>query len=206
MRIGLVAILATSLLGCGSSQPTYSIPVCPDDGSACFCILSGFVICDHVCVNTSYDGGNCGACGKSCGDGLVCSAGQCGASCGQLTRCEDRCVYDGSPFDCGGCGIACDGTCTQGACVAFNIPYEPPCPGNEVMCSAQCVDITSDNNNCGGCDHSCFDDTCQNGTCGCGGTETMCDGECVDTTTDNNNCGGCDQPCFNDDCADGICS
>lgn len=36
---------------------------------------------------------------------------------------------------------------------------------NETMCSAGCVDVTTDDKNCGSCDHSCQGGACTNGQC-----------------------------------------
>jgi hypothetical protein len=60
-------------------------------------------------------------------------------------------------------------------------------------CNGQCVDITSDPNNCGGCG---------NPSCG---TQSCCAGNCTDTMgSDNANCGGCGIPC-NGTCMNGVC-
>jgi hypothetical protein len=60
-------------------------------------------------------------------------------------------------------------------------------------CNGQCVDITSDPNNCGGCG---------NPSCG---TQSCCAGNCVDTMgSDTSNCGGCGIPC-NGICSNGTC-
>ena len=59
-------------------------------------------------------------------------------------------------------------------------------------CNNQCVDITSDPNNCGGCNTAC-------------GTASCCAGNCVDTMgTDNANCGGCGVACAGT-CTNGQC-
>ena len=59
-------------------------------------------------------------------------------------------------------------------------------------CNNQCVDITSDPNNCGGCNNPC-------------GTQSCCAGACVDTMgSDNSNCGGCGVTCAGT-CTNGQC-
>jgi hypothetical protein len=34
-----------------------------------------------------------------------------------------------------------------------------------VVCNDQCVDTSSDNNNCGNCNNMCIGTSCQNGSC-----------------------------------------
>ncbi|WP_375765002.1 kelch repeat-containing protein [Archangium gephyra] len=53
-----------------------------------------------------------------------------------------------------------DQTCSGGACTT-------PCPGGQTSCNGQCVDTSSDRNNCGSCGHSCinFKFVCIAGQC-----------------------------------------
>ena len=75
------------------------------------------------------------------------------------------------------------------------------------QCSGECVDLTSDVANCGGCGNACAPgDECTNGTCQCLGT--LCNGQCVDTANDLFNCGACGNPCTaigGQVCSDGVC-
>ena len=83
------------------------------------------------------------------------------------------------------------------------------CAKQNMVCSRECVDATSDPNNCGNCGNVCGSgQTCCNGTClngpclvgigdtcdvsaDCASALTCCGSSCVDTSTDPNNCGGC---------------
>ncbi len=64
------------------------------------------------------------------------------------------------------------------------------------MCSGKCVDVATDQNNCGACGKTCEPGAvCDNGSCGCPDGEMTCEGACVDIKTDVNNCGGCGMTC-----------
>ena len=64
---------------------------------------------------------------------------------------------------------------------------------DNTCCDNQCVDTTSDQNNCGGCSMPCNSLTC-------------CSSSCVDTMgSDDNNCGGCGTIC-NGTCNSGVCT
>lgn len=67
-----------------------------------------------------------------------------------------------------------------------------------------CVNLASDNKNCGDCGVTCLAETgavCSGATCRCGfepactGGRICCDTGCKDFDSDNNNCGGCGIPC-----------
>ncbi len=83
---------------------------------------TGYSDCGGICADLLGDGQNCGACGTSCAEGQVCSAGTCQASCTEpgRTHCETSCVdVQTNPTHCGGCGVACSNgqTCQGGTCV-----------------------------------------------------------------------------------------
>src|SRR5262245_52419502 len=64
-------------------------------------------------------------------------------------------------------------------------------------CAGQCVDLTSDPSNCGGCGNLC-DVTvkCVNSKCsGCQAGFTNCNGNCTDINSDPSNCGACGNAC-----------
>jgi hypothetical protein len=99
---------------------------------------------------------------------------------------------------------------------------DPPCAPGSFCCgvtpessTGRCVDLSSDNFNCGSCWHPCFAEggSCCNGQC-C--TNTCCStngrDSCSDTDTDPSNCGTCgnscatDQYCFGGRCGNADCS
>jgi hypothetical protein len=82
-------------------------------------------------------------------------------------------------------------------------------------CAGNCVDITADPANCGGCGKKCTgNEVCSNGQCNppCPSGQRYCKGEagagsCVTTTSDDANCGGCGKVCpAGQFCANGACS
>ncbi len=59
-----------------------------------------------------------------------------------------------------------------------------------------CVDLYSDNNNCGSCGIACSGGkACQLGDCVCPSGETDCGGVCKDLSSDAANCGACGNAC-----------
>jgi hypothetical protein len=73
-----------------------------------------------------------------------------------------------------------------------------PCTGGKIECSGTCVDVSSDNNNCGNCNAKCGTGlVCSKGACSliCGSGTTQCGTGCYDLQTDSNNCGACGTKC-----------
>ena len=110
-----------------------------------------------------------------------------------LTDCGTGCVDLWSdPFNCGGCGIACEsGVCEGGTCFAVNVDIGCVLP--TVDCGFGCVDLWSDPFNCGGCGIACESGVCEGGTCfavsvdiGCVLPTVDCGFGCVDLWSDPN--------------------
>ena len=75
---------------------------------------------------------------------------------------------------------------------------KPDCLGDAVACGGTCVELRSDNLNCGACGHACADgQVCSAGACSlvCAGGATKCGSSCVDTHRDSSNCGACGNAC-----------
>lgn len=102
--LGVSACSSTTLPGDGDGDGNGNCP--------------GLKQCGTTCVNTQADPANCGDCGSSCGNGLVCSAGQCSATCGGgLTQCGASCENTQTSLtSCGGCDRPCAGVCQGGVC------------------------------------------------------------------------------------------
>ncbi len=82
----------------------------------------------------------------------------------------------------------------------------PPSCCQGTACGTACVDLQTDSNHCGSCDHACApSETCQLGTCTtC--QANLCGTECVDLVSDPNNCGNCGTVCApNQPCVGGYC-
>lgn len=106
--------------------------------------------------------------------------------------CDGQCFRYDDARHCGRCGNECTApraACRDGACA---------CPQD--TCGGACVDIRSDDANCGACGQRCdARSRCDFGTCACLEGFGRCGGatECETSTRDNPlHCGGCDYRCF----------
>ncbi len=84
------------------------------------------------------------------------------------------------------------------------------CQFGRVDCSGQCVDLSTDVENCGTCGRSCDPGEICDGsgvcTLSCPPGQGDCGGKCVDLATDVNDCGTCGRACgLNEICDDGVC-
>jgi hypothetical protein len=187
-----------------------------NEAAAC---SGGQTACGLGCADTSKDPDNCGACGKTCTGGQVCSQGACAMTCsGGTTQCGQSCVQtDVDPANCGSCGKACGAgeACVSGTCKTECVGSQTACTGDG---GAYCASTSTDNANCGACGNACgAGQVCSAGKCtsSCGGgdagTETFCTPDagvpyCADTTADNANCGACGTACGNGSvCQGGQC-
>jgi hypothetical protein len=84
------------------------------------------------------------------------------------------------------------------------------CGLDEIACDGACVDLSSDDANCGQCGHACPDNHgCRDGICAldCPAGMQACDGVCVDPQTAFDHCGGCDRACAPGEvCSAGRCA
>lgn len=100
--------------------------------------------------------------------------------------------------------VSCEGGCPDGSrCVRDGCH----CELGRTLCDGGCVDLWSDERNCGRCgvacpsrSRLCPDQTlqCEDGFCSvaCGGGTCSCpDSPCVDLETDRSNCGACGREC-----------
>ncbi|HEY7372556.1 MAG TPA: glycoside hydrolase family 30 beta sandwich domain-containing protein [Polyangia bacterium] len=80
------------------------------------------------------------------------------------------------------------------------------CNAGQDLCGGQCIDTTSDSDNCGGCGIPCLGGhTCQNRQCACPAGLLECSGSCV--ASDATHCGTCSNACTgNQVCAGGSCT
>lgn len=81
------------------------------------------------------------------------------------------------------------------------------CPAGLALCGKSCVDLSSDNANCGACGNTCANASCDDGACEeCEPDSTLCDGVCARLDTDNSNCGACGNTCVGEQvCSNGTC-
>ena len=86
-------------------------------------------------------------------------------------------------------------TCVMGTC-------DFACLLPAIECGGDCVDTTTDPNNCGLCGKICAGKPnatafCAGSQCGirCDSGYSQCGGSCVDTQTNKNHCGQCNNKC-----------
>lgn len=166
---------------CGAAcpQPAGATVACVNGGCALTaCADPMYRDCDGSAANGCEtlivaDRNNCGACGVRCGDRQACTAGRCACQTSSDLMCNGACVPVG-PDHCGACGRACasnefcglvNGTGgTVPGCISCGI--ERP----EQMlrrCENRCVDLNSDDRNCGACgvvctgSRACFSGVCR---------------------------------------------
>lgn len=89
------------------------------------CDVFGLTQCGTTCTDLMGDPSNCGACGSSCGPGMVCVNGSC-APCAAIGRtlCGTTCVnLSNDPLNCGTCGHACPSgqDCLGGGKCGFSV-------------------------------------------------------------------------------------
>ena len=93
--------------------------------------------------------------------------------------------------------------------VIFAAPAAAGCPDGQTTCSGQCVDLTSDADDCGACGHKCpRAHECRNGACrlACPDVQFVCGNICVTPTVDPRHCGGCGIACADHEyCSRGQC-
>ena len=209
--------------------------------SSCF---SGFVDCDQALangceINQLTDVKNCGGCGKKCvlsNANPKCENGNClVASCTSVFGDCNLSPVDGCEINlsstvdhCGGCGDKCALTnavprCDSSTCQILScIPPYDDC--NNIDSDGCEVDLSNDNNHCGGCgkkcvlanaNSQCISGSCEITSCVVGSNYNDCNANAKDgcesnQLTDVKNCGGCGKKCELDNanvhCSNGKCS
>jgi len=223
--------------------------VCADPAKPCLSQPSGEYACGcppgwdscglPLCLPLLDDDLHCGACSNRCnpnGDAGAppanayygCAGGECGhLKCvAGMGNCDDDSANGcETPLTTNqNCG-ACDNACAAGQTCLFDKVangYRCLCPPGLTYCDRQCVDLSSDDSNCGTCGNICgvpgskvHVGLCSYGTCAfsCSTGWADCNGNprdgCeVNTMSDPQNCGGCGVICdgiAGQACAGGRC-
>lgn len=177
----------------------------------------------QTCVNGSCEGGAActsqeisalQACFAQCGGDLTCPQlclGQVSGTCAQAVTSVGLCATSsGCPTNSASdlLSLCVYQSCSNEWQNAFG-DFQPGCPSGQTECSGQCVDLNSDEANCGQCGSACpFSQVCNNGSCQtqCAPGETVCNGQCINNQTDPNHCGGCNVACRSGEvCNNGTC-
>lgn len=157
------------------------------------CLSDGHCDVGQVCINQvcrpgcSLEHPSCGPDGGACDvDMGVCRGCFEDDECPSPTpRCElvsGRCVVCLSTKDNCPTGTYCSTAGDARSCVA-GCKYKGDCQNQAMECCEHvCIDVTSDEANCGSCDHACLGATC-------------CDGECFDLDSSLSHCGSCENDC-----------
>ncbi len=231
---GCEADTASDPAHCGAcaqrcALPGVSVAACVGGACAVGACAAGRGDCDAArddgCeVDLRASAAHCGACGRACAAGEVCSDGACVRLCaaGQ-TRCASGCVALASdPANCGACGRTCaapggvagcaGGVCTVAACA----PGRGDCDG--AVANGCEVDLRANAAHCAGCGLACAvanaTAACAAGRCvvaacraGFGDcNRSPADGCEVDLRTSATHCGACGNRCGPGlVCRDGAC-
>jgi hypothetical protein len=199
-RAGIFALIFCAL---AVSCATADVPVDDDSGTGNPPVDAGACtsMCSGMCADLKTDTANCGKCGNACPAMATCVQGSCQCPAGS-TRCGNACVDTKTDnANCGKCGSICGGAdagpimgggtygCVMGTCGIM-------CPSPKIECTGACVDVKTDNDNCGMCGNPCMAMTeqCMAGMC-CKTGNTICNNMCTDTSGDPKNCGMCGNVC-----------
>jgi hypothetical protein len=226
------ADVATDPRNCGRCEKSCLGSEYCSKGLCVTACAQGETKCGQSCVNLGTDRANCGVCGKACAGAEECMNGFC--KCTSPNKvCDGTCQsLTNNRSNCGACGTRCvnqlvcktrECGCSGSKQVCPNMPtvcvsnLNDCCPGDSVWCNDHCVNLKTDNNNCGSCGKNCSStQRCSGGTCGCPSTapracpgnlclpagqcclnETKCGDKCIAKTADSC-CPSDPNPCGDD--------
>lgn len=135
---------------------------CPGQGVVC---RDGLTACGDVCVDSSADTLNCGACGVACGGDQICQSGACACPPDRAECFDSHGVCTDTKSDVAHCG-ACGNTCAAGeVCESGTCRLDCEEADNEV-CAGACVNTKTSAQHCGACGNACPQaQSCIEGAC-----------------------------------------
>ncbi len=196
---------------------------CTDGGVVGGDCIDGLTACGGVCLDTSSDPNNCGACGNECQGGVACVAGVCGGDGGVVpdssldgaSDAPDDGYYDGNfpDRDTGadtGDGSTGDGSTGDGSTGDGSTGDGSTGDGGD---GSTCKPPYDKPSQCGDCFTVCSGATpiCSPVDGGyacvplCTPPLVDCGGKCVDLNSDPLNCGACFNQCPSGICQAGQC-
>jgi hypothetical protein len=210
--------MATDPSNCGkcgtvcSTAVAGATPTCAASQCGFKCTASYPDSCGGGCVDFKSDPKNCSKCGGACVGNQQCIASVCQCT-GGTHLCGGTCVAN----DVNACGPSCTKcTAPTGGTVSCNgTSCAQSCTtAGDSICSNVCVDLQSDDNNCGTCAKKCTTaltgatSTCVARNCQVSCTDstaTLCSSGCFNLKSDQHNCGRCGHDCFSGTCSNGKC-
>jgi hypothetical protein len=145
---------------------------------------------DGYCYELSSSAANCGICGNMCPGGMICSASTCSNVPTETTTAVPA--------------TTTATTTTATTTTTSSVSFGPTLVGGlskacflsgGTTCGGTCVNLSTNNGNCGSCGNICS-----------GLTATCCGGGCTNLNKDTSNCGTCGHKCsVGSTCESGSC-
>lgn len=162
----------------GDERASVEVLQASDDAEPVLACPEGQTRCSNICIDTTSDVFNCGACDRICALDEECTDGQC------LAMSDDEPDANADTNDAE--TDAVDDTETD----VLTDDEGNACEAGETLCGDVCTDLQTDVIHCGACGNTCsVSEECLNGTCAppapvlCPAGQIRCDGICREAVT-----------------------